>query len=184
MRKIGSEKTLEAKKKRNTLIISIFILLVLIGGTAGYAFITGFRSDNKSNNPTTEDGATLVGSKWYIPLNGNDFYFTNSPESVKDIQVNITSTISSFNSLPIYISSDNSAVSSEIAMVLGKYASHVQSACYGPCEQDLPEKDCSENLIVWRDAPERKVHQEQKCIFIDGDLSSVDAFLYKILRIN
>ena len=64
---------------------------------------------------------------------------------------------------------------------LGRYASRIQEACYGECERDFPEKDCSENLIVFKEMEERKIYQEEKCIFIEGDLLSVDAFLYKIM---
>jgi flagellar basal body-associated protein FliL len=54
MRKLGSEKNAEEKRKRNTLILSIFMLVVLVGGTAGYAFIT---------NPSSGDPQTQYGTE-------------------------------------------------------------------------------------------------------------------------
>ena len=61
------------------------------------------------------------------------------------------------------------------------YSYRIQDACYGECERDLPEKSCEEKIIVFRESQEKQIYQEGNCIFIDGDLSSVDAFLYKIL---
>lgn len=178
MRKIVSEQEREKKRKRNNLFMSIFLLAILVLSTAGYALLSNNDSPATTNSGT---GIQLVGNRWIVPINGIDFAFTNSPADVKDIPVEITSSISSLQSSSLYISSSNTAVISEVVSNLGKYVPRIQNACYGPCEQDLPEKDCTQNLIVWKDSPENKVYQDQNCIFIEGDLRAVDAFLYKIL---
>lgn len=187
MRKIGSQKDVEEKRKRNTLILSIFMLFILVGGTAGYAFISNpspASDTNLEDNSVDSSTARLVGNRWVINSDGKEFSFANSPESVTDISVDTTATLLSYRGSPLYLVSDNAAVNSEIATTLGTYASKVQTACYGPCEEDLPEKDCSENLVIWRDNPENRVYQEENCIFIEGDLRAVDAFLYKVLKIT
>ena len=87
----------------------------------------------------------------------------------------------------LYVASDNNAVLQEIGLNLGNYVPRVHRACLGVCEDNLPEKSCDgeDNLIVWNsDASVGGVYQEQNCIFIDGDLRAVDAFLYKILGNN
>jgi hypothetical protein len=187
MRKIGSQKEAEEKRKRNTLILSVLMLLVLVGGTAGYAFISNPGSENSNTPLEDNDGSSIarfVGNRWIVTVDGMDLSFANSPESVANISVDTTSTITNYKGLSLYVVSDNNAINAEIASVLGNYASRVQKACYGPCEEDLPEKDCSENLIIWRDNPQNRVYQEENCIFIEGDLRAVDAFLYKILGIQ
>jgi hypothetical protein len=185
MRKLGSEKNAEEKRKRNTLILSIFMLVVLVGGTAGYAFITNPSSGDPQNpgDGTGESLARLVGNRWVVTLNGVDFSFANSPESVTDIPLDTTVSITTYQGRSLYLASDNNAINTEIATTLGNYASRVQGACYGPCEDDLPEKDCSENLIIWIDSPQNRVYQEDSCVFIEGDLRAVDAFLYDVLGI-
>ena len=72
----------------------------------------------------------------------------------------------------------------EISLSLGRYTGRIQEACYGKCDKDLPEKDCTQNLIVWKDSAENKVYSQGKCVFIEGDLRAVDAFLYKIFELN
>ena len=54
----------------------------------------------------------------------------------------------------------------EIAYNLGKFASKVQNACYGQCNEDLPEKTCTDNLIVISYSNTSKVYQQDNCIFI------------------
>jgi hypothetical protein len=67
---------------------------------------------------------------------------------------------------------------------LARYASRFQEACYGECEKDLPEKDCSEKLIVFRESEVKKVYEEGSCVIIEGDMVAVDAFLYRVLGIS
>jgi len=89
--------------------------------------------------------------------------------------------LNDYAGLPLYIDSDVDSVSSEVVLTLGRFASRVQGACYGECETDLPEKDCSENLIIIRDSLENRVYQEEKCVFIEGDVATADAFLFRVL---
>lgn len=178
MRKIGSDKEDERKRKRNVLLISLFILFVLLIGTIGYGFLS---KTDYANQDETSQKIRYTGSSWIVNINGQDYQFSNSPDSVSNISVNIDGNLASYVSSPLYIASDNNAVNVEIYSALNRHISRIQNACYGPCEKDLPEKDCTENLIVWKDSPENKVFQTDKCIFIEGDLAAVDAFLYKFL---
>lgn len=188
MRKLGSEKGIEQKRKRNTLILSIFMLFILVGGTAGYAFITSPGSSNPTANPSgSQDGSDLadfIGGRWVVNADGLEFSLANSPESVSDIPVEQSMSTFSYIGKPLYIDSDNTAINSELATVLTNYASRIQTACYGPCDKDLPEKDCTDNLIIWRDNPQNRVYQEENCIFIEGDLRAVDAFLYNLIGLQ
>jgi hypothetical protein len=183
MRPISSKEELEKKKKRKTFLISFLMFLILVIGTAGYAFLSS--TDNPSTDGEYKEGeARFNGNRWVLAIDGKDFYFLNSPESTGNVSVVVSSSLADYNGLPMYIVSDNNAVSSEIALTLGTYASRVQGACYGPCDKDLPEKDCSENLIIWKDNSENKVYQKQNCVFIEGDTIAVDAFLYHVLGIK
>ena len=190
MRKIGSEKEIEDKRKRNVQIIGIFILGVLVLGTVGFGFLSGSGSSGNDNSQNVRDenlanGQVIeTGGRWAANLNGQILYFINSPESVKNVSVLIDSDISSLTGKQVYLDSDNSAIRDEITINLGKYAGRISEACYGACNRDLPEKNCTESIIVWKDKLENKVYQEENCIFIEGDLKAVDAFLYRIFELN
>jgi len=184
MRRIGSDKKLEKRKRNTATFISLFILAILIISTAGYAFITNSNPQQTQSNTNPQGGAIYSNGLWVVSLGSQNFYLINSPESVQNVSVEITMPLSGYSGKPLYIVSNNSAINNEIFSVVGNYASRIQRACYESCEEDLPEKDCSENMIIWKDSAEKKVYQEGNCIFIEGDLTSVDAFLYRILGIS
>jgi len=165
MRKIQSPEETAKKKKRNNMIIGLFMLAVLVLGTVGYGF-SGF-SDSAQNTEDSQEN--------------QEPNLRNSLDSVKTIPVTLNKTLNDFIGKTLYIASENQEATNEIASTLGIYSQRIQLVCHGSCEQDLPEKDCSEEIIVFKDSPENKVYQEENCIFIEGDIKAVDAFLYKIL---
>jgi len=173
MRRITSQKEIESKKKRNNTMVGIFLLIILIFSTIGYGFVYSGRNPGAGRGSSEQSESQNQG-----------VYLRSTIQSTKNVPVEISFTLNDFAGQPLYIVSDNPTILNEISTTLGKHASRVQQACFGPCEDDLPEKDCSENLIVWQDSPENKVHQEERCTFIEGDITAVDAFLYKILEIN
>jgi hypothetical protein len=86
---------------------------------------------------------------------------------------------------PVYISADNSEVFQELASALNTQAERVQRACYGSCENDdLPEKSCNENVIVWTKNETNRVYVKDSCVFIEGDTRAVEAFLYRFFGLN
>jgi hypothetical protein len=185
MRKIGSEQEDDRKKKRNVLYISGFMLLILVGGTVGYGFLSGSsNSISGTDSELTEGEVTQVGNQWTVRIGSQFFYFSNSPESIQEVQVDISNNLNSYVGTTLYIVSENDAILSQLGSLLSGYAARVQEACHGPCEENLPEKECSDNLIVWIDSLENKVYQEDNCIFIEGDTRAVDAFIYRMIGIN
>lgn len=173
MRKVSSSEQALEKKQRNAKILSVFMLFVLVLGTIGYAFVS------KIGSPNTEIQNPNV---WQITRDDKTFYLSNSKESVESIPVTISKTIGDFTNQEVYLVSKNSAVAFEITSAISQVATFIRPACYDSCDANLPEKDCTTNLIVWRDSLEKKVYQEDNCIFIEGTLESADAFLYSILE--
>ena len=182
MRKLGYQAQIERKRRTTTIIASIVMLLILVVSTAGYALL--YNPSPPSQSTSEEYSITQVNGQWRVVLSGNEFYLLNSPQQVSDIPIEISSTINLFNSKTLYIDSQNPTIFNEIASNLGKFSSRVQEVCLGECERDLPEKDCSENLIVYIETEQNKVYQENNCIFIEGDIKSADALIYKLLGIN
>ena len=136
--------------------------------------ITGKGSSSKAYNN---------GDKWVVDVSGGQIFFSNSPENISDIIVDTNLSLSSYYQKPLYIVSDNNLIGNEIALSLEKYVSRVQNACYGNCTSNYPEKDCKDNLIVYNSTKEKRVYQKENCVFINGDLRALDAFLYKIFGV-
>jgi hypothetical protein len=186
MRRLGSEKEIERKKKRNTLIISIIMLGILVAGTAAYGFISSPTQPDPTTNLPEEGELQYLGNRWVVTHLGRQFSFVNSPESetVQEIPVDITISLQDYLSKSIYIDAENPSVLQEVGSALQGYASRIQEGCHESCpERDVPEKTCDDYLIVWTDATEKKVYQEQNCVFIEGDMEAVDAFLFEMIGI-
>jgi hypothetical protein len=171
MRKVGSLEAQEEAKKRNIMVISIFILVIMVFGTVGFAF-SSYSGEERDSIGVDEDRVIEVG--------GEKFYLGNSVGDVENISVEVYLSTWDYSGGKLYIDSENQAVFQEIQFTLGRIADRVQGACYGECERNLPEKNCTSNLIIWKDSPENKVYQEENCVFIEGDLRAVDAFIYKV----
>ncbi len=178
MRNIEKPAEKERKRKRNSRIISIFFLSILILSSVGYAFLA-YQPGANTNSDIQNNG-----NQWIIQYQDQTLTFSSSPASTADVEVSMNKDIASYVAKPLYIVSDNEGISYEIASNLGRYAQRTQLACYGDCDEStLPEKTCADNLIVWISSQENKVYQENNCIFIEGDMRAVDAFLYKIFKV-
>ena len=184
MRKILTQAEKERKSQRNVIILSVIMLGLLVLSTVGYAFLSGDKTGNQKSSGSSK--ATETGGLWAIQKDGQTFYFVNSTENVENISVNVLVTLANYAGKTLYIASDNNGIASEIGSNLGKYASRAQKACYGNCTEDLPTKNCTgtDNLIVFNKSETNKVSQRDNCVFIDGDMRAVDAFLYKLLGVN
>lgn len=185
MKRIKSQEDLNRAKGRNKFIVGFILIFLMVFSTAGFALFGRSSSSNGGSNfDQSEVDAYYDGYRWIYSFGGQQFYFANNLDSVKEIPVDISLTLQNYASSSVFIVAESDEVLNEISNNLGRYTARLQEACYGACEEDLPEKDCTENLIVWINSDEDRVYQEGNCIFIEGDLATVDAFLYKILGIG
>lgn len=207
MEKIKTKEEIEARDKRKKIILSVFILGLLVFSTLGYALLYSpsqsgqEKSDgnSKNNQDNQNSGIEYVNGRYVLDFNGNKFSFVYSPELAAEVPVNVALNANSYNNKIVFIASNDSLINSEIASVLGSFSERMQQACYGKCEANLPEKNCTDYLIVLNsdvfnssvfnstdsDSGDLgKVYQQDNCVFIEGDLLTADAFLYKILGVN
>lgn len=188
MRKIESSEEIERKEKRRNKILTFFMLGILVLSTLGFAFFynSSGTEDSGQNNDANSNGRPRVeqnGDRWSTRFGEQVLIFSTSPDIAKNISANFSLTLSDFQSSPLYLFIKNDGIKAEIGSTLGLYTQRVQEACYGKCEDNLPEKNCSSNLIVWKESGENRVYQEEKCIFIEGDIRAADAFLYGVFGI-
>jgi hypothetical protein len=181
MRKIMSGVELERKERRRIRALSLFMLLILLGSTAGFAFIS-YQQDTPA---TPKEGEVQdFGNGWQLRWQGQTFSLRASPQAVADIPVSTTHTLDNYAGAVLYVDAESDAILTELKSTLGRYSSRFQSACYGACTRDLPEVNCSANVIVWSGAEEGSVRQEENCVFIEGDIRAVDAFIYRTLGVQ
>lgn len=162
----------ETRDRRRTRILGILLLLIMVGSTAGYAFI--LYQSNTSNNVENNDQQEPINNEPTLSLS---YGF----DAVSDIPVNISFILQEYAGKTVYIDSEDSASFNEIARIFEQQSSRVQAACYGRCKKNLPEKNCSEMLVVVNSAAMNpRVRQQESCVFVDGDIKAVDAFLYRL----
>lgn len=188
MKKIESEKDREKKKQRNQTIAVVFMASLLLLSTAGYfaAELFGNNQNQILGEKIKYGGLTYYdqGGFYALDLEGAIFYFFDLPNSSRDIYQN-TSTFDDFYGKPLYITEENSASSHFLFNLDGIY-SRYQKACYEEeCEEDIPPKNCSDNLIVFRESEEDRVERVDNCLFIYGNSEKgIDAITYNMLGIK
>jgi hypothetical protein len=184
MRKIKSREEIEKSQKRAKVIAGGVLIFLMVFSTAGFAFFNREDSSFSEDEQGGNSNYYFNGQYFVYRINGQEFYFTNNLELTQIIPVDINIAVGNYAGSNIYLAFDNDIIANEISQNLGRYAERIQMACYGSCEKDLPEKECDENLIIWKESEAGRVYQEENCIFIEGDLIAVDAFLYNVLGIN
>ena len=185
MRSIETKGEKEIKRKKKVRAISLFLLFIMVISTVGYAFVLFSENNPGSNiNPSGDGQIQTDSGKWVLPFEGQGLLLQSSEKSVEDIPVEIFLNINNYRNAPVYIDAGNSsAIYQEIAYNLNPFAYKLPAeACYGPCQANLPEKNCSDYLIVYNKSTENKVYQNENCVFIEGDIRGVDAFLYKVFN--
>ncbi len=181
IRNIGSKEEQEKKKKRRIKILTIGMLILLALSSAGFAFLSNPGSNSAQNAQNkNNNGVQDLGGRWGLNYGGQNLVFSNSPESVKEVNVETGLTANNFYGGDLYIDSQNPGIVNEIASTIGRFSNRWQEACYGKCDRNLPEKNCTDSMIIFKESQDKRVYEQDKCVFIEGDMSSVDAFLYKL----
>ena len=165
MRKLETAEEKAARQKKNTLIISIFMLGIMVLSTLGYAFMTW---EQGSNGSSSNSNAQLqdVNGRWVKTIQNQPFSFTMPEQSTSNVTKDIFLTLANYAQKPLYIDAgNNSAVVYEISSTLGLFASKTSQACNGPCEENLPEKNCSTDLlVVYNQSDQNSVYQKENCV--------------------
>lgn len=185
MRAIETEEVRDARDKRNRLIGGLFLIGVLLLSTLGYALVNRMSSDDTTTTPS--DVLAYNGQYWSVQKYGKQLAFTYSPNETSEIPIDMNYTLADFASHMVFVDAGTDDTSlNELAFNLNGLSGRIQKGCYGTCASDLPEKNCTggDLLVVIRDSQEKNVRQDQSCVFIDGNLASVDAFLYRILEVS
>lgn len=189
MRQIGKVEDPDKGRKRNVMYMALFMLLTLVLSTVGFAFYyTDSSSTDNAVNPVEGSAVELTvqqqGNRWAVPFRGQYLYFAYPPNVSSKVEIDIQKDVSDYYGKNLYIDYKKEYIYSEIKDTLGRYVLETSKACHGSCLENIPEKNCDENMIVFNETKVEKIYQKDNCIFIDGDLRTIDLALYKILGIN
>ena len=181
MRKIKTQGELEKKNKRNIAIMSILMLFLLVVSSIGFAFISGpGLGSNEQDVQNQEDISPY--DKISFQYQGVNINLLSSYKDIENISVDNSVSTAPYLGNILYVDAKNIGILQEISSTLGRFSSRVQEVCYGNCKENWPEKNCTENLIVWKESSENKVYKEENCVFIEGDIRAADAFIYKLFK--
>jgi len=182
IRKIETAEEIERKRKRNNLILSIIMILILVFSTAGYFSLR----EDTSTSSGGSDNVQNVGDAWIITYGDQTIRVSSSPESAQNTSILSLKTIDYYSGKTVYVASDSDAGFYEIASTVGRYTGRMQQACYGECEKNLPEKNCDDTMIVIRTnlTEKGRIYEEDNCVFIEGGLDAVDAFIYQLFGVR
>ncbi len=173
------DKEVEDKKRKNrNKYLGILLLVIMAISSLGYAFIS---SDKTENGDSSREGIFEENGQWIARYGDLQLVFYTSPDEAKNVSSNINITLNEFSKSNVYVADKEKVLGGFLVQSIGKYVS-LSDACYGSCEEDLPEKNCSgsDYLIIWNRNESNSLNQNGKCIFINGDIKSVDAFVYRV----
>jgi len=191
MRKIQTQ--LKLIRRKNIIHIVLYIIVAIMIGllvlsTAGFA-IMGNRSENSGASKEKYGDFEFVkyGGGWATELQGQVYYFSYLPQDVENVSVIGFYSLQDYANKPLYFVNTNVAAQ-EILGGVNNIVERYQEAClegFNCTSTDLPVKNCTSNVIVFRKENNTKVWQEENCVYISGNfVRGADAFLYKILGIR
>ena len=198
MRKIISKSEHEKKRKRNSLIIGIILIIVMFGSVFG--IVVGSLGQNSSGKNKIKYGEYEFINEngfWKTSMGELEFVFQYSPVQTKNITIPLNN-INNYYNKSLYVSSEDANSEIEIYRNFQQIASRMQRACFSSenCTGDFPLKTCSDNFIIIQEGEEEgslesslgEITQDENCVYIKGEkqklLELTDSFLYDIFGIK
>ena len=174
-------------RRRNNFIIGAALIFLLAVAPLGYNILQ--RNDDSGGGMIESYNGfefARMGGMWKLVLEEMDFYFTYLPQEVENVSVIGFYSFSDYVAKPLYFI-DSNVVAQEILVNLQNTIERTQDACLNEtlCVGDLPVKNCSDNLIIFKEGNMTRVSKNDGCVTISGNwIKGSDAFLYKILGVG
>ena len=189
MKKILTKEEIEQKEKRNKILLGVALIFLMVISTIGYALFSSEKNEISKINYNNFEFVFQKDGFWHTEISGYDFYFVHNPKETENITSFIALDLRDYINKPLYFSHDsNKEGVDEIVRNLGRFVLRTQFVCLDDCEEDFPIKNCSDNIILIRDANISLIKQEDNCVYILSNagetLKASDAFIFKILGIQ
>lgn len=193
MRKIKTRSEIEKRAKKNQIVISVLMILILGASTIGFAMI-GTNAGGNSKRIVKFGEAEFINSEgfWQMQLGNSRFYFDYLPNETRIDSYEDLPQINSFNGKTLYIISENQNSFQKIATNMNLFVERIQLACFDEktCKGDLPITDCKEDntIIVKIGENNTKIYNEDQCIFIETTIKdekkTIDEFFYRLFGVK
>lgn len=200
IKRIISKEEQEKKHRRNMIVITVILGLIMLLSTLGYSFMS-FDNSGSTGKTTKIDynGITFqqtTSGTWSFAYGGRNYETLFNPTETTSIITNIKTTINNFYNKPLYFGINTPEDMQpngnyEITKNLQGIYQKTQFSCIdSSCTENYPLKNCSENnVIIFKPAVSNisKITQQSNCIIITfasgQEEKSADAFLFNILNI-
>ncbi|PIN80570.1 hypothetical protein COV16_00605 [Candidatus Woesearchaeota archaeon CG10_big_fil_rev_8_21_14_0_10_34_8] len=194
MKALESREKKEKKAKRNQLIVAVIMAAILLASSLGYSFYS--KENSGSSTKTSKYGGyTFIMNEngfWQITLSDLTFMTRFNPSELENISIPILVNSNTYLDRPLYLvsfSSSEKEAANEIARNLGYFPSRIQPSCVEgrQCLADnLPVKNCTDNVIVLSENNKTRISREDNCVFIEGEniIKSADSFIFKVLGVK
>jgi len=192
MKAIESKEAKEKRAKRNQLIVAVVMAAILLVSSLGYSFYSKEDTDTKR----VKYGNTIFllneNGFWQTTINELDFTTRFNPSELENISIPLFISSNSYLNKPLYLVSESAQEKeavTELARSLGYFSSRMQPSCVEGRQcliEDLPVKNCSDNIIILTEKNKTKIWKEDNCVFIESEdlVRAADAFIFKVLGIK
>jgi len=206
MQKLKTHAQKERKNRVNQLIVGFILIFLMVFGTVGYA-LSGNSGESKEKIKYKDIEFIREAGYWRFVVDGRTYATQYNPLEVEDIPVPIHSSLGTYkNQVLNFVVGTSREPYTEITGNIFPHIQRVQEACLAEssetdmsvnssvrevnCSERLPDKDCTNNMIVIREPLEgdpEVIFQKENCVFIEANLGNqtkfADAFLFDILGI-
>jgi len=192
MRKIKTKAEINKEERRNRLIVGIILVSIMILSVVGYAFFSGGRAEQKKKKINYKGVDFLMNEQgfWQTEINEYTFLTAYNPEETENITLDFYASLNQYYNKPLFIISENNLATAELIRNIGDFVGRYQYACLEgeECKGNLPLKNCTENIIIIKQAETIKSYKNESCIFIEApyeqQIRATDAVIFKLLGIN
>ncbi len=192
VRKIVSKEAEDKKRKKNSLIIGLALIGLMVLSSVGYSFISQDNPTGSSGNKINYNGFEFVNNNglWTLNLGNFNFIFKHNPKEITPVNSSGLNLLNRYVGNPLYISSESTEAELEIYSNLDSAVLRRQYACLegrNCTNEQFPIKTCSDNFIIIEKSSTSEIIQDNNCVFIKGPEENLalltDEFLFKILNI-
>lgn len=193
MRKIETKEKIERRSLITKLIVGVILIGLLVISTAGYAF---FNQDGSSSQRVKYNGLNfnlMENGYWEFNIQDQVFDVSYNPLETESINADFDLSLNEIYNKPLFFVSVNPSASQEVIQNLGRYVLRYQEVCFEgiPCEDNtLPVKDCSENIIIFKESnlENTSITRDNNCVVIDASYNdqiiAADRLVFKVLEIQ
>jgi len=190
MRRLTLKKESSKKEKAWKISLGVSLILLMAAGPIGYAFFSG---DNSSFGNSEIDYKGYVfyldeNGRWNSEIDGYTFTTTYNPFDTENISIDFELSLNEFYNKPLYFV--NAEGYSELIGNIERFAERYQEVCLEEleCEKELVVKNCSSNVVVFKESEESSVRREGNCIFIESPVEERtklnNRIIFKLLGIQ